>query len=88
MRIVEYTRFPRVESEQGHRVGFTRDISRSGLCVSAEAPEPVGSLLRLTPYAVDGRAREPGVGRVAWCRPSGAGRYSIGLQLLTGSAQQ
>ena len=47
VRIVEYTRFPRVGPDRGPRIGFTRDISASGMCIGTEEPESVGALLRV-----------------------------------------
>ena len=82
VRIVEYTRFPRVGPSRGPRIGFTRDLSASGMCIGADEPEPVGSLLRVTLRNVDGRPSQPCVERVVWCSPARDGRHWIGVERL------
>lgn len=82
VRHVEYCRFPRASSDQRLRVGFTRDVSRSGLCVRVDTPEPVGSLLRVTLRGVDGRPRLESIARIAWSSPTVDGGYWIGLSLI------
>lgn len=83
VRIVEYTRFPRVGPDAGPHIGFTRDISKSGMCVGADHPEPVGALLRVTVRELDGGPGRPGVDRVVWCDRAPDGRYWLGLERLT-----
>lgn len=83
VRIVEYTRFPRVGSEAAPRLGFTRDVSPAGMCIGADDAEPVGSLLRTTVRELDGRPGRPAVDRVAWCSQARDGRWWIGLEHLT-----
>jgi len=82
VRHVEYCRFPRVCADQRLRVGFTRDLSASGLCLRAEGPEPAGALLRVALRRIDGRREREGIARVAWSRPVGDGTYWLGLALL------
>ena len=84
VRIVEYTPFPRVGDNAAPRIGFTRDLSRSGMCIGADAAEPVGALLRVTLREVDGDTARTAVERVVWCSPTHDGRYWIGLESLTG----
>jgi len=83
VRIVEYAEFPRRVSERGLRVGFTRDISVSGVCLGADHPEPVGSMLRLGIRDLDGGRVDARIGRVAWTSDASDGRHWIGVELLT-----
>jgi hypothetical protein len=83
VRIVEYTRFPRVGSGTRKRLAFTRDLSVSGMCIGADEPEPPDSLLRVTLRNVDGGQRAVAVDRVVWCCPTRDGRWWIGLESLT-----
>ena len=78
--IVEYTPFPRVAASQPPRIGFTRDVSESGMCLGSDHPEAVGSLLRIVVRGVDGRPERPRVERVVWCQPARDGRHWIGLE--------
>ena len=79
VRAVEYSHFPRFSPEQTPRLGFTRDVSASGMCVGADAPEPVGALLRVTVRGVDG-ASLASLERVVWCSGAPDGRWWIGLE--------
>ena len=83
VRIVEYARFPRAGPDRGSRIGFTRDISASGMCVGADEPEPVGTLLRVAIRDLDGRPSRPSIQRVVWCSRARDGRHWIGLERLT-----
>jgi len=83
IRIVEYSRFPRDAADQHQRLGFTRDVSRSGLCLGADNDEGVGALLKLCVRDVDGRSPEPVVARVVWSSAERDGRFWLGLQLLS-----
>jgi hypothetical protein len=85
IRIVEYSRFPRVAPQQQLRVGFTRDFSESGMCLGVDQREPVGSLLRLCVRDLDGRCADTYVSRVVWTRSERDGRYWLGLELITKS---
>ena len=82
LRIVEYARFPRLSAHQRPRLGFTRDISRSGLCVGVDEAEDVGSLLRLAVRCLDGKTATASIQRVVWCGAERDGRYWLGLELL------
>jgi len=68
VRRVEYTPFPRAGLGTRARVGFTRDLSASGMSLGVDEPLPVGSLLRVIVQQVDGRPDFDAVVRVAWCR--------------------
>lgn len=81
VRRVDYCRFPRVCAEHHPRTGFTRDVSPAGLCLRAELPEPVGSLLRLTLCDIDGRPSREAIGRVAWTHPTLDGVHWLGVHL-------
>lgn len=81
IRIVEYTPFPRAAA-QGPRIGFTRDVSPSGMCIGVDDPENVGSLLRVTLRDLDGSPSRPIVKRVVWCQPARDGRHWLGLEQL------
>ena len=84
VRIVQFTRFPRVGPDPAQRIGFTRDLSAYGLCIGADDPEEPGTMLRVIVREIDGRAMRPAIVRVAWCAETGDGRYWIGLEQLTG----
>ena len=83
VRIVEYTRFPRVGSDPGPRIGFTRDLSASGMCIGTEEAETVGALLRVSLRDLEGRPSRPCIERVVWCSRDRDGRHWIGLERLT-----
>ena len=85
-RIVEYAPFPRVGAEERARIAVTRDVSESGLCISSERPEPVGSLLRIVMRDADGGPLPACIERVVWCRPGDDGRHWIGLERVTALA--
>ena len=82
VRHVEYCSFPRARSDQRLRVGFTRDLSASGMCLRVDTPERVGSLLRVTLRAVDGRPARESIARIAWASPTSDGGHWIGLSLI------
>ena len=82
VRHVEYCPFPRVRPDQCLRVGFTLDLSPSGICLHVERPERVGSLLRVTLRDVDGRPKLESIARIAWSSPAADGGLWIGLALL------
>jgi hypothetical protein len=82
VRLVEYAPFPRVRADQRKRAAFTRDLSLSGMCLGAEAAEPVGSLLRITVRCIDGRPTQDSLARVAWCRPDADGGVWLGVTVL------
>ncbi len=84
VRIVQYTRFPRVGPDSAQHVGFTRDLSAYGLCIGADDPEEPGTMLRVIVREIDGRATRPSIVRVVWCAETGDDRYWIGLEQLTG----
>jgi hypothetical protein len=86
VRIVEYSRFPRVSPLQTLRVGFTRDLSAAGMCLGVDVWEPAGSLLRLAIRDVAGRCANAFIGRVVWTAADRSGRFWLGLELLTESA--
>ncbi len=85
VRIAEYTGFPRRSSDQGTRVGFTRDFSASGLCLGVDLGENVGALLRVTVRYPDGSPGYTSIQRVVWCSAERDGRFWIGLELLSGT---
>ena len=82
VRIAEYTQFPRVNSGQRPRLGFTRDVSQLGMCMGVDEREQVGSLLRVDVRRLDGRSLGASVARVVWCTAARDGRYWLGLDLL------
>ena len=83
IRIIEYASFPRIAPQQQLRVGFTRDLSKSGMCLGVDQNEHVGSLLRLCIRDVDGSCADTIVGRVVWTSSERDGRFWLGLQLVT-----
>ncbi len=87
IQIVEYAPFPRLCDQRG-RVGFTRDVSESGMCLGVDGPEKVGSLLRVVVRTVDGRSTLDSLARVVWSRPTHDGRWWLGLSLLRGARRR
>jgi len=81
VRAVAYTPFPRVHGDQP-RLGFTRDISPLGMCLVADAPEPIGSLFRVHVRQLDGQPMGATIARVVWRMATVDGRYWLGLDLL------
>ena len=81
VRLVEYCPYPRASAARGWQVGFTRDLSTSGMCLEADREQRVGSLLHLTLRSIDGRPALEALARVAWCQP-GKGSSLLGLSLL------
>jgi len=82
VRHVEYCPFPRARSDQCLHVGFTRDLSPSGMCVHVDTPERLGSLLRVTLRDVDGRPKLESIARIAWASPAADRGFWIGLALV------
>jgi hypothetical protein len=82
VRSAEYTPFPRTSASQTPRRAFTRDVSPLGMCLGVDAPEQVGSLLRIEVRRLDGQSIGATIGRIVWCKPTQEGRYWIGLDLL------
>jgi hypothetical protein len=82
VRLVEYTPFPRTRCSQPQRVGFTRNVSASGLCLRANSVRPVGSLLRVRLRGIDGRPESEAIGRVCWAEPTTDGACWLGVSLL------
>ena len=88
VRVVEYSRYPRAAREERRQVGFTRNQSRSGLCIVASEPEEEGTLLRVALRTVDGGATLDALAHVAWCEAREDGRYWIGLALLEAAGRK
>lgn len=88
VRSVEYTPFPRVSAQQRGRMGFTRDVSPSGLCLRVEAPERSGALLRIAVRGVDGRPARVAIARVVWISPTVDGAFWAGLQIVEECARR
>jgi hypothetical protein len=83
IRIVEYARFPRAAAGERTRLGFTRYLSRSGMCIGVTRDERVGALLKVCVRAVDGHRPEPVVARVVWTSAEPDGRFWLGLELVS-----
>ena len=64
------------------RMGFTRDLSDSGMCLGLDEISPVGSLLQVTLQDLEGSPRRQAVGRVVWSRHDTDSRFWHGLELL------
>jgi len=64
------------------RIGFTRDVSPSGMCLRVDTPEQVGSLLRVILRDLDGRPLRESIARIAWSSPTVDGGHWIGLALV------
>ncbi|MEE2674780.1 MAG: hypothetical protein VX466_13345 [Myxococcota bacterium] len=82
IRIAEYSQFPRENSSEQPRIGFTRDITGLEMCLGVDLPEPIGSLLRLDLRTLDGEALGASIGRVVWFNGTHDGRFWLGLDLL------
>ncbi len=82
VRVVEYSRYPRISREERRLVGFTRNESRSGMCIVTSTPEVEGTLLRLALRTVDGASALDALAHVVWCERRSDDRYWIGLALL------
>ncbi len=87
VRNVEFCRFPRICADQRLRLGFTRDVSESGLCLRAESAEPRGALLRVMLRNIDGEPLREAIARVVWTAPAGSGGHWMGLALEAGRRQ-
>ena len=86
VRIVEYTPYPRRTRDERQRVGFTRDVSSSGMCLAVENSEKPGTLLRVVDTDVDGNASADSLARVAWCVPRGSSRFWLGLDIISATS--
>jgi hypothetical protein len=82
VRIVEYAPFPRSDSHRRPRTGFTRDLSKSGMCIGVDESEGVGSLLRVCLRGIDGLPERTAINRVVWCSAERDGRFWVGLELM------
>ena len=82
VRHVEYCRFPRRLGGLRLHVGFTCDVSHSGLRVRTSGNEPVGTLLRIVVRCVEGELEREVIARVVWTRPTGDGRCWMGLAVV------
>jgi len=85
-RIVEYTPYPRRTRNQRRRVGFTRDASPSGMCISVERPEKPGTLLHVVGTDIDGRTSTNTLSRVVWCEMRDQGRFWLGLDVVSATS--
>lgn len=83
VRLVEYAPFPRIRADQRRAVGFTRDLSPSGMCLGATEALPVGSLLHVVVRCVDGRPTLDSLAQVAWCDRTEEGDVLLGLRLVS-----
>jgi hypothetical protein len=82
VRRVDYAPYPRARTAQSERIGFTRDLSASGMCLRIDVAEPVGSLLRLMQSELDGRPGRESIARVVWSSPTVDGGCWVGLALI------
>lgn len=82
VRRVDYAPYPRARTSQGERVGFTRDLSSSGMCLRLDVPEPVGSLLRVSQSEIDGSTTRESIARVVWSAPTVDGGCWVGLAVI------
>ncbi|MGI9431944.1 MAG: PilZ domain-containing protein [Myxococcota bacterium] len=82
VRRVEYSPYPRAQTSQGERIGFTRDLSSSGMCLRIDVPEPVGSLLRVSQSEIDGSTTRESIARVVWSAPTVDGGCWVGLAVI------
>jgi hypothetical protein len=88
VRILEFSRYPRDAAEQQLRIGFTRDLSHTGMCVGVDQGERVGAILKVCVHDVDGGRTEPSIARVVWTKAESDGRFWLGLELLSGVCDQ
>ena len=85
VRIVDYA--PVSASRQPRRVGFTRDLSDSGMCLGLDEAASVGSMLRVTVHDLSGAPLREEVARVVWTRPDTDYRFWHGLVLVRSAGQ-
>lgn len=88
VRLVEFCPFPRATVADGWRLGSTRNLSASGMCLEVEAPVPKDSLLRFTIRRIDGRPTLAGLARVAWCTEGPDGATRVGLEIPAASPRR
>lgn len=88
VKIVEYSHYPRLSRDQRRNVGFTRNESRSGMCIAASEREDAGILLRVAIRTVDGGATFDALARVVWCDARPDGRHWLGLALMERSGRR
>jgi hypothetical protein len=81
VRIVECTPFPRMRPDAGARFGFTRNVSKSGLCATIDLAVEEGSLVHMRLWDPSGRVAREAIARVAWSEPLGPTRHRLGLEL-------
>jgi len=79
--VAEVSAFPRSSMGEGTRTGFALDQSASGLCIQLGDSVPLGVLLRVVLRDFEGRVTRESIGRVAWCRATELGRFSIGVEI-------
>ena len=82
VRIAEYAPFPRGQADEPERLGFTRNVSRGGMCLGVNDPASIGSLIRVSLRGLDGHIERSSVGRVAWCQPARDERFWVGLEVV------
>ncbi|MCH2187800.1 hypothetical protein MK280_18245 [Myxococcota bacterium] len=82
VRIVEYSCYPRIARGEHTEVAFTRNESKSGMCLVSHRPEKPGALLRVARRTVDGVSDLDALAHVVWCEAQQDGRYWIGLALI------
>jgi len=86
--VVEYSQYPRARSGQSRRVAYTRDESLSGMCLTSDEPEPVGTLLRVANRGLGATAGRDALARVCWCSAQPDGRYRLGLCVVEKGQQR
>ena len=80
LHVVDYTRFARTDPDPNPRLGFTRDVSTSGMCLGVDDPEFTGALLWVAVRGLDSRPGPRAIHRVVWCSAERGGRYWLGLE--------
>ena len=78
----EGTFIPRVLRDGAEIVGYSRDLSISGLCVAAEHPLTLGFLVSAQLHIQEVAQPLEFVGEVIRCDPMDNGRHELGLRYM------
>jgi hypothetical protein len=86
--VVEYSQYPRARRDQRRKVAYTRDESVSGMGLTSEEPEAVGTLLRVANRGLGTAECRDALARVCWCSAQPDGRYRLGLRVIEKGQQR
>jgi hypothetical protein len=86
--VVEYSQYPRARRDQRRKVAYTRDESESGMGLTSEEAEAVGTLLRVANRGLGAAECRDALARVCWCSALPDGRYQMGLSVIEEGQQR